>query len=256
MKFVSLSTLIAPATFALTASAQFSTNFEAPDYTSGVTIAGQQTWTSTNPDRARVLTASEIAAELATMGVSTDETVFSGSQALFVSGIGSSSSSFSTLSGLGTEEIIRVNAYARPLTSTVEGSNLGNIFLTLEDAGGVRAAAVRFGADGIDYHSNNTWMPPVGDWNADSWYQLTMDVDYSTDTYNVFVDGVMVNQDPIPFYNAASTSPDRIRVFRGSNQAGMIVDDLSVTVVPEPGTLSLFAIGAGAMLIRRRNKHS
>ena len=57
-----------------------------------------------------------------------------------------------------------------------------------------------------------------------------MRVNYTSQTYDFSIDGVQVNTSPIPFYEAASDSFSQIRVYRGSNQAGVIVDDLSVSV--------------------------
>ena len=51
------------------ASAQYATDFESPDFTAGATINGQDFWTSTTPDRARILTAAQIADELTALGM-------------------------------------------------------------------------------------------------------------------------------------------------------------------------------------------
>jgi hypothetical protein len=48
-------------------------------------------------------------------------------------------------------------------------------------------------------------------------------------TCDFLVDGTAVNTEPIPFYTATSDSFDHIRIFRGTGQAGVILDDLSVT---------------------------
>ena len=51
-----------------------------------------------------------------------------------------------------------LTAWARPLTPRTDGAvNLGNIFLTMEDWGGVRAAAFRFGFDAATSKAHIDW---------------------------------------------------------------------------------------------------
>jgi hypothetical protein len=132
----------------------------------------------------------------------------------------------------------------------------GNVFFALEDSAGNRAAAVRFGpSTSIDYGTTVTgiWQATGSTWNPDSWYRFTLTLDYSTKTYDFAINGTAVNTSPIEFYNPASAQFDQFRIFRGSNQAGMIVDDISVVAIPEPGsgTLTLLVGTVGFMLRRR-----
>jgi len=249
--------LSAVASFALAVdvSGQYATGFEAPTFTAGQTINTQDGWTSTTPDRARVLTDAQISTELTTMSITPGQTTHSGSQALFVSGTGGSSATIRAIAGLETQNEVALDFWARPLTS----ANIGNTFITMEDAAGDRAAAIRFGPTGIDYGTQITtglWTPSGTTWNADTWYRLTLEVNYATDTYDFLIDGAQVNAEPIPFYSSASDSFNQIRIFRGSNQAGAIIDDVGVAAVPEPGTWALLAIGGGAFLLRRRAKRN
>lgn len=251
---VSATLLAAPAL------AQYATGFEAPTFGSG-TINLRDSWTSTTPDRARVLTATEIADALTTNGITAGTTVHEGSQALFVSGPGGSSATIRPIGGLTDANVVVLDFWARPLPAGDTASPLGNIFLTMEDAGGVRAAAVRFGSGGggqtIDYGtaaSGTIWQASGSLWDSDSWYRLTLSVNYASDTYDFDLNGTRVNTSPIPFYNAASTNFSQIRIFRGANQAGMIVD--SLTVVPEPGLAAFFGLAAAALLARRAGRLS
>ena len=256
MKLRSLLYLI-PAAFLVTAaSAQYSTGFENPPFVSG-DVQGQDSWTtSRNFSTARVLTATEIATELTNAGLNPNMPVHGGAQALFVSGAGDSNATIRPITGLAGENNVVLDVWARPLT----GGATGNIFLTMEDAEGDRAAAFRFGPSDIDYASSGggIWQPSGILWSADSWYRLTMSVDYTARTYDFSVNGTRINTDPIPFYapnpnGRIADNLTQIRIFRGANQSGMIVDDLIVTI-PEPGAAAFLICGASVMLLRRRRR--
>jgi len=240
------------------ASAGFNTGFEAPTYVSGP-LSGQDSWTSSTV--ARVQTQSELETELTNAGLNSADAVHSGSQAVIVTGTGGSSATIRAISGLESASRAVMDVWARPLTPGADGStvgtNLGNVFIVMEDSTGAsgRAAAFRFGATvdegqlqstSIDVFSEGPgWIPTGIEWQPDTWYNVRLDADYTTKTYDVFIDGAQVLDDTT-FFNTASTNLSQIRIFRGSGQAGMILDDLSV-VVPEPGTFSLLLL-AGTIL--------
>jgi hypothetical protein len=240
--------------FATNALAQYVTGFESPLFVSGE-LNGQDTWTtSTNTATARILTASEIATELTNAGLNPDMPVHGGSQALVVSGAGAGNATIRVISGLESEMKVLLDVWTRPLT----GGSTGNIFLTMEDPAGTRAAAFRFGPSfSIDYGTNigGVWQASGNLWNSDTWYRLTMSLDYGTKTYDFSIDGTKINSSPIPFYNVGSTNFSQIRIFRGQNQSGMIVDDLLV-VIPEPGAIALLFAGGSALILRRRRPRS
>lgn len=230
MKPASILAFLGMASIVTVASAQYVTDFEAPVFTSGITINGQDSWTSTTPDRARILTATEIAGELTLLEMTPGVTVYSGTQALLVSGTGSSSATVRVISGLEAETEVMLNAWVRPLQGSA--NPVGNVFVTMENSAGTRAAAVRFGPEqSIDYGTTVTgiWQASGKLWNPDTWYRITLRVSYATLTYDFLVDGVQVNTSPIPFYNAGSESFSQVRIFRGSNQSGVILDDLTVS---------------------------
>jgi hypothetical protein len=232
MKNVPLFTLFSAAFLVSSAAlAQYATDFEAPTFTSGTTINGQDSWTSTTPDRARVLTATEIAGALTTLGLTPGTTVHSGSQALLVSGLGGNGPTIRAVTGLESETEVLLNVWVRPLTSSMNPT--GNVFVTMENSAGTRAAAFRFGpSQSIDYGTavSSVWQATGKKWDPNAWYRMSMRLDYTARTYDFSIDGVQVNTNPIPFYAATSDSFSQIRIFRGTDQAGMIVDDLSVAV--------------------------
>jgi hypothetical protein len=241
----------------------FDTGFETPTYVSGA-LAGQDSWTGSSV--ARVQTQAELDTELTAAGLNPADSVHSGSQAVIVTGTGGSSATIRAFSGFESATRAVFDVWARPLTPGASGSsvgtNLGNIFIVTEDADGAsgRAAAFRFGATveegvlqatSIDALSaGSTWLPTGIAWQPDTWYNLRLDADYSTKTYDVFVDGAQVLDD-IAFVHAGSTHLNQIRVFRGSGQAGMIVDDLAA-FVPEPSALALLLAAGSVLPFRRR----
>lgn len=267
MNLPTILSLVSAAFFVTTASGQYSTGFEFPPFvpksdgpapTTGE-INGQDSWTTAAPtSTARILTASDIATELGNVGLDTSMPVHGGSQALVVSGVGAGNATIRVITGLEAQRNVVLDVWARPLTG---GSN-GNIFLTMEDSAGDRAAAFRFGTAAafgmtIDYGTpqTGTWQPSSTFWNADTWYRLTMNVDYATKTYDFSVNGVQFNTSPLPFYNPNSDFFNQVRIFRGQNQSGMIVDDLVVTI-PEPASMACLLLGGTLAFLRRRRPNS
>lgn len=249
--------------FVATAAAQYTTGFENPPFASG-NIHLQDAW-SGNSAAARIRTAAEIASDLTTLGLNPANPVHGGSQAFLVSATNvAGSTTLRPVSGLQSELNVLLEVWARPLGAPA--ANMGNVFLVMEDNAStpIRGAAFRFGSpvgEGgvlkIDYATSSeanvfSWQSSGVLWNTDSWYHFAMDVNYATKTYDFFIDGNQINVDPIPFYNRNSANFSQIRVFRGGNQVGMILDDLSVTVVPEPTTVALLLTGLGALLWRRK----
>lgn len=248
---------------ATVASAQYNTGFENPPFSSG-NIGGQDAWTGTSAG-ARVRTDTEIAGDLTALGLNAANPVHGGSQAFLVSSTNlGSSTTLRPVSGLQSELNVLLEVWARPLGAPA--ANMGNVFLVMEDNAStpIRGAAFRFGSpvgEGgvlkIDYAMStpaNTlvWQSSGVLWNTDTWYHLAMNVNYATRTYDFFIDGNQINTSPIPFYNTNSANFSQIRVFRGGSQVGMIVDDLSVSAVPEPGTLALAWLTAGGLFFWRR----
>jgi hypothetical protein len=198
---------------------------------------------------------------LTTAGLTPGQTVHSGSQALLVSGSGASNSTLRSMPGLEAQPLIRLDVWARPLAPGTTGAPFGNIFLTMEDAANVRAAAFRFGTPGgaqtVDYGTNipSVWVATGILWDPEQWHRFTFDLDYTAKSYRLAINGAPVTTDPIPFYNMLSANFSQVRIFRGTNQAGMIVDDLSVVAIPEPLACSLILLG-GAICAQGRRRRS
>jgi len=188
-------------------------DFEPPTYVSGP-IKDQDGWFNDfNDDAVRVLTAAEIGNVLSTTGRTPGQTVHGGSQALLVTGPALATTTIRAITGLETEQKVSLDVWARALAA---GPNaIGNTFFTAENASGTRAAGVRFGPNlSIDYGLvSGSWVATGRTADPNTWYHLTVRLDYGTRTYDFLVDGEKVNANPIPFW---------------SNQAGMIMDDLNV----------------------------
>jgi hypothetical protein len=258
------------------------TGFEAPGSPSEVTNpAGYQTgsvlsqdgWTGANLPR--VQTAAEISAELAAAGLNPANPVRSGNQALLAAKVNAN------VEGTGyiasnvfqvplTDSKVVVDYWARPLGSGLGadpsgappgngktiGELQGNTFVGIADDSFVRAAAVRFGVEGvppnrflnvtaryIDFASASAgpalWVRSAFNWQPNQWYNFRLNLDYDTKKYDFFIDGMKVNAEPIRFYNEASQAATRLFVSRGTNQAGPIVDDVNVRAVPEPAVVAM-----------------
>lgn len=224
------------------------TGFELPTFASGP-IEGKDRWTTdANGDVVRVMTGAGIIMVLEASGLSTNQPVHSGNQALVVSGPLVASSTIRRITGLEDDSKVTLDFWTRPLTS----ATIGNVFITAENSAGTRAAALRFGpANSIDYGTaiSAVWQATGLTWDADTWYHITMVLDYDTRTYDFLVNGTAVNTEPIPFYTATSDSFSQLRIFRGAGQAGLILDDLSVTGEADPGAPTLAIRKQGADLV-------
>ncbi len=157
------------------------TGFEAPTFTSGP-IEGQDRWTTdANGNVVRVMTAAEIVQYLQSTGHATNEPVHGGSQALVVSGPLVASSTIRRVTGFEDDQKVTIDFWTRPLTS----ATIGNVFITAENSAGTRAAGLRFGpANSIDYGTSisSVWQATGLTWSADTWYRITMELDYEART--------------------------------------------------------------------------
>ena len=229
-------------------------------------VEGQDGWLGSGRSP-RIQTAAEIAAELTAAGLNPANAVHSGDQA-FLAGKLNTDAETSPPGGylvnnlfttINSTDIV-VDWWARPLTSGLGadpsgtpagngktiGERQGNTFVGVMDSIQTRVAAVRFGVDtaGSDPYTNVTerhidfasasagsavWVKSGLLWEADAWYNFKFDLDFVTKKYDFYVNGEKVNSEPIRFYNEDATDASRFFVSRGTNQAGQIIDDVSIT---------------------------
>jgi hypothetical protein len=65
--------------------------------------------------------------------------------------------------------------------------------------------------------------------NGEDWYQLTAILDYSAKTYDFYINNVEIAK-TVPFVHPVADYFRQLKIYRGANQVGMIVDDFQVSV--------------------------
>jgi hypothetical protein len=156
-----------------------------------------------------------------------------------------------------------------------EGNNFFGIADNDDGPNGQRAAAVRFGVDvgtagalplygniserHIDFATNITgvWVKSGLLWEPVQWYNFRFLLEYTTKTYDFLVNGARVNSTPFTFYHPAAEAAKRFFVSKGTNQAGSILDDVSVMpFVPEAGDFDEDGVVDGQDFLVWQRDHS
>lgn len=228
-------------------------NFDPPTYAEGP-IAGQDSWilSGTATNGTHVQTESVITTQLSAIGITEGEPVHSGSQAFFFFAPGGASSTvIRPISGLEGETKVIMDVWARGLSRGTTVAPIGNVFFAIEGTAQTtgRAAFIGFrtpsstltNTQNIDYGSGTmpgNWIRSGVLFDETEWYKLTAIFDYSAKTYAFFIDEKEIASN-VPFVHAVSDYFRQLRVFRGANQVGMIVDDLTLSIPQVPGAPGL-----------------
>lgn len=95
--------------------------------------------------------------------------------------------------------------------------------------------------------------------SLDEYHSFALSLNYKTSTYNIQVDGVLINAEPIPFASNATTFSNTdflgINPVAGQTNGGFgFFDNYSVIAIPEPASLGAFGlVGLSCTLRRRRS---
>jgi hypothetical protein len=176
------------------------------------------------------------------VGITPGATVRSGSQALFFSAHNVASSTLvRPITGLENESKVVMDIWVRGLLPGNTTAPIGNMFFAIEGTAGTTGRAAFIGlrdtataAQVGPYFGYGTAVLPgnwgrVGLFDGDSWYQLTAIFDYTAKTYDFFINGVEAAKS-VPFVHAVADYFRQLRIFRGANQAGAIIDELSLSI--------------------------
>jgi len=99
---------------------------------------------------------------------------------------------------------------------------------------------------------DGTWHD-FGGYDINRWYSVKLLLDLDTEAFDIFIDGTLVLEGALPNQPLLVNGVQRLILFNDNGYSGSAwFDNISVSRVPEPATLSLLALGGLAMLRRRR----
>ena len=251
MKISQKSSLLLALAAALSATSTYaatlfdSQGFEAPAYSLG-SLTGQNGWTSQGTAAATVQNA----------------VVASGSQAVSLAGTATTwhwpSVGYTPAPG----EIIRVNTDIRRESSVASAKNFGYFVDVYDNTAGLRIGRVGIANNagslvGIATTKNaggttgNYIFQSGMQW--DTWYNFKMDLDFSSQTFDLLIDGTMVGAD-LPFLVAATDFGDAdlmLSYTSGATDVGYFDNYSVLTVIPEPSCAALLLLGVAGLALRR-----
>ncbi len=119
----------------------------------------------------------------------------------------------------------------------------------------VLASAVLFEPDG---DISVSLIETDWDWTPGVWKPLVMELDFDTETLNVWYDDTLIATGGWPFFD----SPPGLDVIEfttddgppGGGASSFFWDDLSIVATPEPATLALVGLGGAFALVSRRRR--
>lgn len=104
--------------------------------------------------------------------------------------------------------------------------------------------------EGIYYYDGTTHL--IGNYSYDTWYKFNLNIDIPNNSYDIYRDGNLLVADA-PF-RGNTTYLNRVSF--GGSTAGIAtgyLDDLRITAIPEPASMSLLGLGLlGLFGIKRR----
>lgn len=224
-----------------------SNGFESPSYSLG-SLTGQQGWNTDGTGLATV-----------------QNSIFqSGSQAVALSGTASEwhypSLNYTPAAG----ELVSISTGIYRGSSAATAKNFG-FFLDAYNSSVLRVARV-----GLAYNAGSivlaatmggatpgTYIITTPTLSFNTWYDLKMDMNYTTQTFDVYLNNVLYGSS-LPFFTASTDLADvdlMMSYTTGATDVGYF-DNYKVTTVavPEPGSMSIAALGGLALLaVRNRS---
>lgn len=234
-----LLTLLALLALTVPAAADFATGFEPPTYTAGASAAGVDGWAQTTG------TADQVPVQTTY--------VHSGLQALALQQpVAGGTGGVALLHDFSawSAGLLRIEMWAMPGDP---GTDSTGTWMAVEENRSTsrRSALFGFRSGVIAYNNGAAWVNSPTNYTPGQWYKFTSLIDYSTRTWSLLINDAPFASN-LGFWHAAHTFASSIRLFKGTNNVGMAVDDL--TIVPEPASVLALAMGlagfAGAL--RRR----
>ena len=159
-------------------------------------------------------------------------------------------------------EIIRVNTDIRRESSVASAKNFGYFLDVYDNTAGLRIGRVGIANNagslvGIATTKNaggttgNYIFQSGMQW--DTWYNFKMDLDFSSQTFDLLIDGTMVGAD-LPFLVAATDFGDAdlmLSYTTGATDVGYFDNYSVLTVIPEPSCAALLLLGVAGLALRR-----
>jgi hypothetical protein len=232
--------LLAASTVALANSATlYSTSYEAPTYSVGP-LSGQGGWLNSFDVDPRV----------------TSSFARTGSQSLEVrQSTGEEPYGLTVRVGPYSTTLPQVSVEHSMYLAAATGWNPPSTFLSPMSLGGENGFIAQLPVRNGTHVRFGTTDFPIA---PETWIDLKLVLDFPTQTARAFVNGTFIGSQP--FENPATqlSQVELWHVFDNTSFSSpgpsnsFFVDDLTVTAIPEPATLSLFAAGAGLLALRRR----
>ena len=254
--------LLAAAVLILTASGAFAqwntvyqTDFEAPTYTVGQTINGQDGWALTSSTLNEQITVQK------EPDPSTNQFMYIGLSSV---GTGSTVGAYHQIPTTGTGSHVRLSYDWMMLTTDVNSNNEAyGLWAML--TGTTDPAANRAGMIGGNYDTTSgtgtfkafggggAGWTAFGSFSLNTAYELMMDVDMTNKIYDVYLNGEK-KLSGLGFYTATLESVSYVHFYRRYKAGTYAIDNVSVETVPEPSSILALACGLAGLAgyIRRK----
>ena len=154
--------------------------------------------------------------------------------------------------------VVRVDFSFRFAEPPATGSARTNVsYFQIGNGGSSPAARITFYHNGtLGYHINRASPVDIASslfqaTDAETWYQASILLDYLSGTYSFSLNGVELTAAGV-FRNTGHDASLRFLTFGTPDHRQMAFDNISMTVIPEPGTIGLLLAATGLLVGRLR----